>query len=215
MRPAALKKSRRRLGFTMAETLLAVLIMGIAMGIVVQGIPMTKRVHDKVVDTANAQAVLSAGVTLLRDELSLAGNTELGLLSGDTFTKVTANENGVTQVDAAGGVVAVRYLSGDTGRTSTLYATGENTDTRTKGGLFLRVYVEDAEGKKQESESELVYSVGDSRNKLVFTLGPTGTISYDPAKGLFTITDLQVVRGGDPDTVLAKIETYIIRTVRP
>ena len=96
-----LNKLKRKSGFTLAETLLAVLILLLVSGIVATGIPVARNVYQKVVIGANAQALLSTTVAALRDELGTAWDVSV---TGDTVT----------------------YFSADTGARSSI-AKGENT----------------------------------------------------------------------------------------
>lgn len=196
-------KKRSRRGFTLAETMLAMLIMLIATAIVVQGIPLAKRVHDKVVDTANAQSVLSTAATLLRDELSMAGRIRVG--SQDAEGNFQAVEN-----DGDQGTV-VMYLSGNTGRTSRLYV---DTDEKGVRSIYLEEYLLDSEGQPQATPRKLVFTVTEGADpqramELTFT-----DIAYNREEALFTIGALQVNRVGEAKA-LASIDPYIIRTVRP
>lgn len=59
-------------GFTMAEMLITILIMLMVSSIMAAGIPVAANALKKVVDTANAHALLSTTMTCLRDELSTA-----------------------------------------------------------------------------------------------------------------------------------------------
>ena len=69
-----MKKSlfRRNRGFTLAETLLAVVIVLLVSGIVASGVPMAINVYHKITDAANANVLLSTTMTELRDKLALA-----------------------------------------------------------------------------------------------------------------------------------------------
>jgi len=90
-----LKKLNSSRGFTLAEVLIAVLILLMVTAVVAGGIPVASNAYHKVVDAANAQVLLSTTMTELRDELSLA-------------TGVTVENNGKS----------VTYKSGSTGSTS-------------------------------------------------------------------------------------------------
>lgn len=61
-----------RKGFTLAETLIAILILLMVSAIVAGAIPTASSVFAKTVDAANAQLLLSTTMTKLRDELSTA-----------------------------------------------------------------------------------------------------------------------------------------------
>ena len=59
-------------GFTLAETLVALLILLMVTSIVAAGIPAASSAYTKVVDSANAQVLLSTTVTALRNQLEFA-----------------------------------------------------------------------------------------------------------------------------------------------
>jgi len=66
------KRLRSKSGFTLAETLLAVLILLLVSVIVANGIPVARNVYNNVIVGANAQMLLSTAVTALRNELGTA-----------------------------------------------------------------------------------------------------------------------------------------------
>ena len=57
------KKLKGKSGFTLAETLLAVLILLLVSTIVANGIPVARNVYNNVIIGANAQMLLSTAVT--------------------------------------------------------------------------------------------------------------------------------------------------------
>ena len=69
------KKKHRLLhgssGFSMAEMLLAMLILMMASAILAQGVPLAVDIYEKIVDSANAQVLLSTTMVRLRDEIGL------------------------------------------------------------------------------------------------------------------------------------------------
>jgi len=64
-------------GFTLAETLITILILMMVTLISAVGISVAVRGYNRVLDTANAQLLLSSTVTRLREELSTAVWAEL------------------------------------------------------------------------------------------------------------------------------------------
>ena len=72
------RKLKKQSGFTLAETLLAVLILLLVSGIVAEGVPVAKNVYEKVFIGANAQALLSTTAARLRDELGTAWDVSVG-----------------------------------------------------------------------------------------------------------------------------------------
>ena len=63
---------RKNRGFTLAETLLAVMIVLLVSGIVASGVPIAVNVYHRITDAANANVLLSTTMTELRDKLALA-----------------------------------------------------------------------------------------------------------------------------------------------
>ena len=86
-------QKRNRGGFTLAETLIAVLILTMVAGIVAGGIPAARNALDKAVDTSHSQLLLSTTMTSLRNELATA--------SSITCASETVNEDGSVAEDPA------------------------------------------------------------------------------------------------------------------
>jgi hypothetical protein len=72
MRKKLKSKLLSRRGFTIGEVLVSVLILMMVFSIVAAGIPTAANAYYKVVDSANAQMLLSTTLTRLRAELSTA-----------------------------------------------------------------------------------------------------------------------------------------------
>lgn len=96
-----LSKIKSRGGFTLAETLLAVLILLLVSGIVATGVPVARNVYNKVIIASNAQVLLSTTVSALRDELGTAWDVSAG-----------ADGKSVTYYSADTGAPARLYLKG-------------------------------------------------------------------------------------------------------
>lgn len=94
MKAAKMKLAASR-GFTLAETLICVLILLMVTAIIGAAMPAASAAYTKVVDAGNAQVLLSTGITVLRNELS-------------TATKVEVAEDGLS----------VSFRSGSTGSLS-------------------------------------------------------------------------------------------------
>ena len=71
-----LRKLNRAAGFTLAETLVAVLILLMFTAVVAEGLPAAVSAYRKAVDASNAQILLSTTVDALRGELSTAWDVE-------------------------------------------------------------------------------------------------------------------------------------------
>lgn len=70
--PCAQRAQRARSGFTLVETLLALVILVVLTGIVAMGVPVAFDTYKKAVDGSNAQVLLTTTSTVLRDELGLS-----------------------------------------------------------------------------------------------------------------------------------------------
>ena len=84
------RKIRNSRGFTLAETLLAVIILLLVSGIVASGIPAAKNAYEKVVLASNAEALLSTTISTLRNELGTAREPETpAAAAGEKNTVIT------------------------------------------------------------------------------------------------------------------------------
>ncbi len=72
-----IQKLKSSVGLTLAETLLTVVILLLASGIVATGMPAAVSAYRNAIDAANAQVLLSAAVNALRGELSTARDVEV------------------------------------------------------------------------------------------------------------------------------------------
>ena len=70
--------NKNRGGFTLAETLIAVLILLMVSGIVAAGIPAAREALTKAVDASHSQVLLSTTMTALRNELGSARSIVCG-----------------------------------------------------------------------------------------------------------------------------------------
>ena len=112
-----LKKRRNRKGFTLAETLLAILILLIVSGIVAAGIPAAKYAYERTVLASNAEVLLSTTLSTLRNELGTARDIQLQG-AGEEATSITYFEPGRGAasrifVEDGGEIRFQRYYGGD------------------------------------------------------------------------------------------------------
>lgn len=96
-----IKKLKSKNAFTLAETLVAVLIMLMVSSILVTGIPAAKDAYEKIFVKSNAEVLMSTGIYALRNELSTARDIEV-------------KDNAVTYLNPAYGSRSRIYL-GDEG----------------------------------------------------------------------------------------------------
>lgn len=100
-----MKKCNSQKGFTLSEVMISMLIILMVTAIVAQGIPLAQRAYVKVVDSANAQVLLSNTTTVLLDELGTASKVETATgsvtyASGKTGAPKTLNAK--TDIGASG-----------------------------------------------------------------------------------------------------------------
>ena len=127
-------KMRRRNGFTLAEVLLAMLILLLVSGIVAGGIPAAINAYKKVVLSANAHALISTTMVELRDKLALAkevkpSGSTLEFVSNDgrKYSLSLKDKDGLYLEDITGdGSDASRLLVSDPATTKELYAKFES-----------------------------------------------------------------------------------------
>ena len=96
------KRLRRRGGFSLAETMLALLILLLVTIIVVTGIPTAIRIYQEAVDNANAQTLLSTSMVRLRDELC-------------TASEITVTDSSISYRDDDGILSRLFFAAGDDG----------------------------------------------------------------------------------------------------
>ena len=151
------QKLKSRLGFTLAEMLMSVLILLMVSSVVAGGVPVAANAYYKVVDAANAQVLLSTTVTKLRRELAFAsacklksGSTEIeNYTNGEirkVMTLVSNGKEGITLKWGSEEEPLVRKAA----TTKGLYATFEKITY--KDGFFT---VEDLKVQKDGNENPL------------------------------------------------------------
>lgn len=100
------RKKKGRRGFTLAETLLTVLILMLVSTIVATGVPAAANAYEKVVISANANALLSTTIAALRDELTTAQNVRV--IGTRVYYYNTAN--GSSSIIDLNGIKSVPWL---------------------------------------------------------------------------------------------------------
>lgn len=200
-----IRKLKSDAGFTLAEALLAVLILLLASSVVAAGMPAALSAYRNAIDAANAQVILSATVNALRSELTTARDVETP--GGTTIT----------------------YYSAQTGSKSMIYIGSDPEDSDGPPKILLQAYVDldDDELKDLKENEEFVITaekpaarplVSDSMTRTTKDRRELMTVSYDKAyviDGVVTIEGLTVIRRDEKreDAVLAKMDTDL--TIRP
>ena len=124
-----LKKSNCSAGFTLAETLIAVVILVL---ISAAALPAAMNAYRNAVDAANAQVLLSTTVNALRDELSTAWNVSV---DGTTITYQSAatGDMSVISLMAIAEDRTLTQLSGGSTDQETTIALQEYSKDETQG----------------------------------------------------------------------------------
>lgn len=162
------ERMRRKLhsdkAFTMAETLLAVLILLLASTIVATGVPVAKNAYEKVVLASNAEVLLSTAISTLRNELGTAMDVKVS----DTEIAYYSSQRGATSKIDLDAVQA-----GSSERTIVLY--------RYFGNLV------------QDSGAErIAMSSSATAKRDLYTTYQS--VAYDEDNGIITFTGLSVNR---------------------
>ena len=151
---------KNRKGFSLAETLMAVLILMLVSVIVATGAPAAKNAYYNVILGSNAQSLLTTTVAALRDKLGTAWNVSVGTDDETTITyfnadngaksMLTVEDKVIYVTDGAGSSVSQKYPLVPTAAASDgtyiIYDGVDASTLETKGVLLienLRVYSSD------------------------------------------------------------------------
>ena len=181
-------------GFTLVETLIALLIFVILAAFVASSLPVAFTTYRQVVGTSNAQLALSTTTAALRDELGMAVDA-----------KTTSDGKNVFYQMSDGNWA--------------LIDNGESNDV----GLKKHVYPDNGGGFSPANPGTEIATVdlipsqaiagasnGDSLRVQLKQSEGGASITYDEAKGVFTVSDLQVLVG---DKVAEEVDTYMVKMV--
>ena len=94
------KKLSARGGFTLAETLLAVLILLLVSVVVATGMPAVTNAYNKVILGANAKVMLSTAITALHDEIGTAWDVK-GIDGGLSYFNASTGAKSELSRDSA------------------------------------------------------------------------------------------------------------------
>ena len=193
------EKLNQQLGFSLAETLVAILILLMVSAVVAGGVPAASNAYSKAVDAANAQVLLSTAATALRDELGTAKKVNIS----------TDGTDGKT----------VRYYSADNGNYSEL-SMGETDDRRPVILLtsYLGHKIEDpVSDDSDDSGDTTAFGAKTVQWELVSQAAITKKLglTYDDVSyndGIITFTGLSVLKNSN-ENVLATLDTLKIKVV--
>ena len=173
-------------GFTLGETLLAVLILLLVSAVVASGIPNARNAYEKVVLASNAEMLLSTTITSLRNELGTSQDI-----------RTPPPKDG----EAAEADTILTYFNPNRGASSKLYVDSGGSE----GIMLQRYYIEDGESGTEYPADRLI-----SREIATGDLYVTYT-SVDYDDGLVTFRGLAVKRASGSE--LASRDTLSIRVI--
>lgn len=201
MRKIKAMKKRSSAGFTLAETLMAILILMMVSVIVANGVPAARNAYDKVVVGANAKVLLSTTISALRDELSTA-----------------LPPPGQDRIDVDSVNKSITYFSADDGATAKIYL-ADNI-------IMLQEYIDDNPIPSTSGTAALLRNVEPRAlvakkaatadmfvrfSEVSLSKSQTGGTDFDT----ITFTGLEVCRASDSDKALASVDTLTIRLIKP
>ena len=180
------QKLHNKSGFTLAETLLAVLILLLVSAIVATGIPSAKNAYEKVVLASNAEVLLSTTISSLRNELGTAQD-------------VTTNDTVITYYNKAAETTSKICLYRDL---------GADKASDPDGTIMYQRYA--ATALSVGGEVTRLVSKAASNNNLYVTYE---SVKYD--KGIITFRHLKVCRETDTEASnpLTSRENVSIRVI--
>ncbi len=184
------KRARSRKGFTLAETLLAVLILLMVSSIVATGVPAAKNAYEKVVLGANAQILLSTSLTALRDELGTASDIKK---KGNTLSYYSAKTHSYARIFC---------------------------DSESKGIMvrdYIGYEDKDKEPVPEEATAETARRLVSEKaaTKDLYVTYKDVDVTYKEvgdSEGMVTFSNIEVRRTAG-NSVVASLDTFYIRTV--
>ena len=173
--------------FTLAETLITILILLMVAGIVAAGMPAAAGALDDVVETSNGQLLLSTTMTALREELSTARNVNV-----DTVNKT------ITYINSMG--MESELSLGNDGKGIQLR---QRPGYGSVWGAPIPLVSDEAASKSRKTGEPVQYTTYSS------VTGPS--VTGPSADGVITFTGLAVKRMNTDNTVAAVEGNYSIR----
>ena len=190
----AFRKLNQQNGFSLAEMLVAILILLMVSSVVAGGVPAASNAYSKAVDAANAQVLLSTAATALRDELGTAKNVSI---EETTIRYYSADNGNYSELTVDGSdekkpvILLTSYLGEKIRNSTTDISAGSGAATTYGAGA-------------ETVQWELV-----SQAAITKKLG----LKYESVKynnGIITFTDLKVLKNLN---ILAKLDTLEIKVI--
>ena len=103
------RKLNRHSGFSLAETLVALIIILLVSSVVAAGLPAAERAYLRILESANAQMFLSTTLTELRDELATASEIDTSTPGTIAFVNPITGKSKIT-FDSSKGFMIQTYL---------------------------------------------------------------------------------------------------------
>ncbi len=202
----AKKKMKNRSGFSLAETLIAILIILLVSSVVAAGMPAAQRAYVNVQVSADAQLLLSTTLTELRNELATATDIKLAVAAAvedegelqETITDAEASEG-----QYAGNVIS--YTNPITGK-STISFSGDN--------FMIQRYQDISDASIDGTTSRPLVSNAAKTKSLSLDFGDASPFTYAPDDGTVTIAAFSVKTKSDSE-VAGLTQSYVINLLVP
>lgn len=106
-------KVKEKAAFTLAEVLVAILIMLMVSGVMIAGIPAARSAYEGVIQVSNAEILLSTTVSALRNRLGTAGFAQLegikdGTAEGNAVSFYNSTTHTASKISKASGTDGVQ-----------------------------------------------------------------------------------------------------------
>ena len=193
------RKLHEKSGFTLAETLLAVLILLMVSAIVAAGVPAAKNAYEKVVLASNADVLLSTTISALRNELGTAQDVETTVGSTDGHLTTV-----ITYYNKAAETTSKICLNSD-------LSEGVKTSDPDGTIMYQRFAATSLSLSSGGDITRLVSKAASNKNLYVTYT----TADYDESTGIITFSNLRVCResGTAAGNPLASRDTVSIRVI--
>lgn len=181
-----LKLLKNNKGFSLAEALVATLILLMASSIVAAGIPSATRAYQKATLKANAEVALSTTISALRDELGTARSIEPADNDTDSIIYHSSKTGNISKISKNGNKIWLdEYLT----YSASIRESDENKDAVSRPLV-----------SKAMTEYQKVYV---TYNK----------IHYNSTKRVVTFTDISVYPTEEAGNPLAKLDVLKIKVI--